>query len=817
MQERAPPPVPWLRFVLLGLLAVVLALVGAIGLIRALIDTGALHAQAEAALRQATGRDVTIGGRLTIESYFGATVAVEDVVIPNLPGASRPDLARIERIEAELSLLSLLSGTPEIQRLVIAGPDIALEIDAEGRGNWQNPPPESAAPPASGVTMPPTLPRSFHLRDGRLSFADARAGRRTELVLRRISLTDSEGGGLQTLVADLAYGDQRISANGQIGPLARLVDRDASSAWPVRVVMESAGARLTVAGGFTSPLDLAGYALKVDAWVADTSTLAGLIPYRLPVVRTLSITARIADVGGTIPDIAGARVEIGASDLSAWVPGLKLDTAEIVMPGLEQSLRGEFLGTLNGVPVRLVAALGGLSVFLPERAEETAPFPIDIAAEAGETKIALKGGIGAAGARRDLDLALSARIRDLEFLSPLAGTRLPRLRDLAVDVRLTDGDPQSGFAESLALRGLALSVPQGDLAGELLLHHAPRWGLEGRVTSSVLDADALAGILATSLGSIDLVERTPLLHRRRSLTDLKVIPDTKLRLDPLRHADLDLTLALAELRAMGIELRGLAGRVRLHDGRLAIDPLIADVPGGRAALRLTVDAADPRVPMSLRATIPGIPVQPLLASSTRRDNLFGPLEIDADLTAEGDTIRALAATVSGRLGLSIVEGDIDSRVLLDPLAGVMGAARVPLNLATQMGTLSRLRCFALRLDAERGKTAMNGFLIESGRVLIDGGGGFDLGEEEWALRLRSAIRLPGQAVSVPSRLLGSFLTPRMVLDTPDPARGAAIARPDAPDYCIPALELARAGRPGAMPSDRGARPSLVVPPRRPQR
>ena len=58
----------------------------------------------------------------------------------------------------------------------------------------------------------------------------------------------------------------------------------------------------------------------------------------------------------------------------------------------------------------------------------------------------------------------------------------------------------------------------------------------------------------------------------------------------------------------------------------------------------------------------------------------------------------------------------------------------------------------------------------------------------------------------------------MSLEPPDPAYGAAIARADAPDSCLPALELARAGRPGPLPSGRDARPAMVAPnPNRPRR
>ena len=820
LRERPPPPVPWLRFVMLALFGIAILVGGAIGLIRALIDTEAMRQDAIIALREATGRPVRIGGKLEITSYFGATVALDDIAIANLPGADPPDMIRIARAEAELSLLSLITGRAEIHRLVLTGAEIDLAVDADGRGNWQAPPgettPATAAVPPS-LAQPPNLHLpNLHIKDGRLRFADARSGRSTAVTLRRLALSEAETGGLLTLAADLAFGPQRFSATGHLGSIARLVDRTATTPWPIRLSLETPGAKLTVAGSLARPLDLAGYAVKLDAWVADTSTLANVIPYRLPVMRTVSLTARIADTGGTIPDIAGARLQIGASDLSAWVPGLKVDTAEIHLPGLDQSARAEILGTLNAVPLRLRAALGPLAVFLPERADTPEPFPVDIALDLGQTSVTLKGAIAAVGPRTGLDLAVTGRIRDLELMSPLVGHRLPALRNIEFAGRLADAET-GGYAQGVALRSLSITTSHGDLAADLVLTHAPRWALRGSISSARLDADALTELIGPSVGTIDLIHRrSP--FRPRPWDDRGTISADKLRLDLLRQADADLTLAVEELRAAGLAYRSLVVPLRLDQGRLALGPVTADLPAGPASLQLDIDAADPRAPMRLRAAIPGIPVQPLLASSSRRDNVFGNLELDTDLSAEGDSLRALAATVSGRLGAAIVEGDIDSRLLFDPLSGIMGAARIPLNLITQMGTLARLRCFAMRLDADRGKTRIATMLLESGRVVIEGEGGFDLAAEEVAMRIRSSVRIPGQAISVPSRFEGSFAAPRMALDTPDPAYGVAMARPDAPDICPPALDLARAGREGPFPSGRDTRPTLVPPnPTRPRR
>ena len=46
-------------------------------------------------------------------------------------------MATIKRIEVQLSLLPLLSGGIEVQRFVLIEPDVLLEKNAKGKGNWE--------------------------------------------------------------------------------------------------------------------------------------------------------------------------------------------------------------------------------------------------------------------------------------------------------------------------------------------------------------------------------------------------------------------------------------------------------------------------------------------------------------------------------------------------------------------------------------------------------------------------------------------------------------------------------------------------------
>ena len=111
---------------------------------------------------------------------------------------------------------------------------------------------------------------------------------------------------------------------------------------------------------------------------------------------------------------------------------------------------------------------------------------------------------GTAGLRGGaLDLALSLHAPQFAALSPLAGTGLPALRDVAAEARLSS--PSPGV---LALRGLRVTSAAGDLSGDLALGRAPRPSLRGTLASQRLDGDALALAL----------QRTP----RLSVTSLPV-------------------------------------------------------------------------------------------------------------------------------------------------------------------------------------------------------------------------------------------------------------------------------------------------------
>jgi uncharacterized protein involved in outer membrane biogenesis len=103
----------------------------------ATFDANAYKPRIAAAAKEATGRDLTLAGPIRLKLGLNPGLRAEDVALANAPWGSRPELARLAALEVEVALLSLLSGTIAVNRVVLVRPDILLEIDPEGRGNWE--------------------------------------------------------------------------------------------------------------------------------------------------------------------------------------------------------------------------------------------------------------------------------------------------------------------------------------------------------------------------------------------------------------------------------------------------------------------------------------------------------------------------------------------------------------------------------------------------------------------------------------------------------------------------------------------------------
>lgn len=311
--------------------------------------------QIEQRAEAATGRKLTIAGPVKISLLPSVAVVAKDVHFANGPGYSDPDMATLAGLELKLKVLPLLSGEVAVDSFVLDKPVIHLEVDKQGRPNWQFAK-ASAQKPAQGQGPAPAEPDeggglnelrldNVRLNDGRVTYRDHQSGTNytVEAINLKLALPDLDSpfradGGLTwngkpvKLTVDLT--NPRAMLDGKSSNLALAVNADpvrfdfkgnASNSNPakvdgtldlnvpnVRSLAAWVGKPLTVAGSGLGPFELKGKLVAAGPKVSFTGAELSLDAIRARGDVSL-------DSSGKVPYVK-AKLDTNTIDLNAYMP-----------------------------------------------------------------------------------------------------------------------------------------------------------------------------------------------------------------------------------------------------------------------------------------------------------------------------------------------------------------------------------------------------------------------------------------------------------------------------------------------------------------
>jgi uncharacterized protein involved in outer membrane biogenesis len=760
-----------------ALLLVGLILLGGIATIalHLALTRGALAGRVDAALERALGREVTQGA-FSIRLGLRPRIAMADATIANIPGGSRPDFARIGRLEVTLALLPLFSGRVEIDTILLADSEIVLERNAEGRANWEFG--GGGASGGGGISI-----GGIEIEASRILLPGQAVG---EVGIASLSLARDRPDGPLDL-------DGRITVDGEALAIAAHLGTEVAGATPIEATITGTGLRIALHGTWPRGTDAPGWSMAVQAEAdpAAVQRLARLSGRTVPAVGAVSLAARVA-AGSPMPSIADLTLRIGTTDLGAHLPGLLVTQAELTAASFDAPARLSAQGRRGGADLAVTATLPSLR----QIATAGDALPVEAVLTAGRARLALSGPVP-----RDLDLTratFDARLTtpDFALLGPVLGVALPRVTGLTAQARL------GGLTTpELRLDALSATADALELGGNLAIVLSPRTAFRGQLAARRLDLDALGGGGPAP---------------RRSAA--RILPDRDLPIDALRGADAALRLSVQQLTASGIAWRDASGTVALADGRLVIDPLQVTSPGGPVGGRAVLDSAarPPRVELRLDSRGRGLDLVALNRAFGVPAAFTGSAELALDLRGTGATTRAVLASLSGEAGIAMVGGHFigGSALRIGP-----DLVRALLPRGTPAGGLA-LRCLALRLSAADGVARSEALLMEGEFGRIDGTLAINLRDETVAARLLPDVSVMGVTVRAPVTIGGTLADPRIGVEP-----GAALARvvgdtvanrlwrsstveflrdatgstPPGGD-CGAALTLARLGRAGPMPA-----------------
>ena len=182
-------------------LGIIVLLVVGLMVALSLIPDDVYRTRITAAFKQATGRDLTIGGDIGISIFPKFGVQANDVSLSNAPGFDDKPFASMKKLAVGVEILPLLSGNIHIDEFLLIDPQIALQVAADGRNNWtfENATPATPATPAepdkapgSAGGAPPVKGLSLGkvaLSNGLVTYDDKKAGKKFDVSEINIDVT----------------------------------------------------------------------------------------------------------------------------------------------------------------------------------------------------------------------------------------------------------------------------------------------------------------------------------------------------------------------------------------------------------------------------------------------------------------------------------------------------------------------------------------------------------------------------------------------------------------------------------------------------
>jgi uncharacterized protein involved in outer membrane biogenesis len=275
--------------------------------------------------KEATGRDLVIAGDLEVGISLTPSVSVAGVTLSNASWSKQPEMVKVGRFEAQMSLIPLAFGIIDVQRIVLEGADILLEVDAKGRANYEFKPavagePEAAETPTEkGEGGPGAIPvvHEVVIRESRLLYTDARSGASHEAAIEELTITGE--GPDKPVAMDFrgGYNKAAIGMSATLGAPRELLSP--TKPYPVAVELSAGGADITLKGTIDDPTAAKGLKLALSVNGDELGDLSALAGAEVPRMGAYSMSTNVTGDPASALNLVGFKGELAGSDVAGDV------------------------------------------------------------------------------------------------------------------------------------------------------------------------------------------------------------------------------------------------------------------------------------------------------------------------------------------------------------------------------------------------------------------------------------------------------------------------------------------------------------------
>jgi AsmA protein len=566
-------------------------------------------------VKEKTGRTLTIDGKIGL-TFFPKIGAAVDRLTLSEPNGSKA-FARIGEAKVAVALIPLLSKRVVIDRVTLADLSVDLLRRKDGSTNFDDlvggkekaPAAPGKAPAPSGTTQPAAIDiGGIELRNANVGWRDERDG--TDIRLSKLDLRSD-----------------RI-ASGVPGKLSLSARVDGTQP---KLALDAALS--------------AGYRIDFDTQATALSDLEAEVRGDAPGFQGLAATVKgttlAIDARGQRVDLAGVQVAATSKEgLEARfsIPKLALAPDQLQSEAIDGTLK--FARDTLSVDAKVMLAAAQAKA----KEVEIPQFAVDVSFKQGDR--ALQGklttpvslNLGASEAR------LAKIAGDFTFSSPELPAKTAKVA--------LSGAAATNWAKQTAKTDLVAKVDDSTIQGKVSVA-----GFEKRAISFDVEADRLNvdRYLPPKKGGGGGGTAAPPAGGGGSVSAAQG-GDTPVDLSALKALNASGSLRIGALTVNNIKAQNVQIKLRAAEGRVAVDPIAAQLYKGTVAGNAHVDANSNAI--AVKQELKGIEIGPLLRDAARNDTLEGRGNVNLDVTTAGATVGALKKGLNGTSSLVLRDGAI---------------------------------------------------------------------------------------------------------------------------------------------------------------
>ncbi|HSH96936.1 MAG: AsmA family protein [Methylophilaceae bacterium] len=480
-----------------------------------------------------------------------------------------------------------------------------------------------------------------------------------------------------------------------------------------------------------------------------------------------------AKLAGDLATLTKTEITL-AGDIDA-----KLENMELLVEGLKLAAKGN----LDGASINAELAMPGLKIenntvsgksaqvtLAQEKGSDTLKATLLLADVTGSPTAVESSSISG-----DLSAKQGAREITGKFSSPFTGNLERLIFDLpklAGQLQMKDATfPNGGIQADFLLNahadikqeqissGLKLNFDQTKVSGNVAMNHFAQPIYHFDLDIDKLDADKY----------ITKSESKP--------AAAKPNPDAPIDLSALKHINANGELRIGWLKLANVKSTNVRIKLQADDGVAQLAPFSAQLYEGSMNGSLKVDARSTPV-ISVKQSMTGIAVGPLLTDAINNDMLSGKGTLNLDVITQGATVGALKKSLNGSASVNLADGAVKGIDIAGTIRGVkdkLSAFKSETKIAGDKTQKTDFSEMVASFNIKNGVAHNEDLSMKAPLFRITGNGDIDIANETLNYTAKPTIvnSLKGQGgkdlddlngLTVPVKLSGTFAKPEYKID-----------------------------------------------------